>query len=162
MEVPRLRRPRPLEPRTIVGLLVIVGALLSMGLQGPAGTDLLMHAGLVPAPRPFLELYFSDPSAHPRFVAPGHTVPVSFALSSHEGDFTDLSWKIETIRGSASRLVASGKETVADGDTRTVAMDAPIPCNSAAKVQSRVQVRVSVVKPKQEILFWVICRPGGS
>lgn len=162
MGVPLLQRPRQFVPWAIAGLVVIIVALLSVWLQAPAGTDLLVRSGLVPPPRPFLELYFWHPLAHPRFVAPGQSVPVTFGLSSHEGDFTDLTWRIETIRASERQLVGSGVETVPDGESRTVVREVPIPCNPATSAQSRIQVRVSVAKPKQEILFWVICRPGGS
>ena len=161
MGVPPPERPTLLRLRVIAGLMMIIGLLFSVWLQSPAGADLLVRSGLQPPARPFLELYFSDPLEHPPVVEPGESVPVAFALSSHEGDFTDLAWQIRTIRPSKRQLVFSGKETVPDGDTRTIVRDVPISCGPAAKSQTRVQVRVSVLKPRRDILFWVNCRLGG-
>lgn len=148
--------------RTAAGLLAAGVVVLLVLLQSSLGTWLLPRLGLTPPPRPFLELYFSEPGAHPDTVRPGEVVPVSFVLAGHEGDFTDLAWRIDTIDASGSTQAATGRATVPMGESRTVATAVPIPCDGATEAQPRTELRVTVAEPAQEILFWVTCTAGGA
>jgi hypothetical protein len=162
MEVSQTSRPRLSVPRTTLGFLVIVVALLAVGLQSSAGTALLTRLGLVSAPVPFLELSFPNPTQHPQEVTPGEVVPVSFVLNSRGGSYRDVAWQIETIDASGSRVVAAGNQGVSEGASLAISRDVRVTCDGATTTQPRTQVRVSVAEPSQEILFWLTCDLGGS
>ena len=135
--------------------------LLSL-MQSSVGGRLLTAVGINPDVAPFLELYFADPGTHPDHVYQGQTLPVSFVMSSHGSTYVDLTWRVETIQGQASELVATGTETVPDGESRTITTTVPIRCAQQAPASPRTQIRVSVVAPAEEIHFWVTCVPAGS
>jgi len=130
-------------------------------MQTTLGGTLLTVVGINPEVAPFLELYFADPGTHPDHVYQGQTLPVSFVMSSHGSTYVDLTWRVETIEGQATELVATGTQTVPDGESRTITTTVPIRCAQPVSATARTQIRVSVVAPAEHIQFWVTCAPAG-
>ena len=155
--------PGPITRRRVAVVCAIAALVVIVSLmQTTLGGTLLTVVGINPSVAPFLELYFADPGAHPDHVHPGQQLPVSFVMSSHGSTYVDLTWRVETIEGQATELVATGTHTVPDGESTTITTTVPMRCAQPASATPRTQIRVSVVAPAEQISFWVTCVPAGS
>lgn len=143
----------------MIGVVVAAAVLLGLAQTGP-GRSALTSAGLVPAPDPFLELYFADPGQHTaKITAPVGQVPVSFVVRSHATAVQRQGWTISVSDGQTTTAAATGSVTLGPGAQEAFAERVEVPCDAVATA-SRSSVTVSLDGTAQQIVFWLECQPA--
>jgi len=134
-----------------VAVLVLVLVGLGVAQTSPGGR--LLHAlGISSPSAPYTELAFVNP-ASPGTPVPGATVRFAFWVHNVEGSVHMSTWTATTQAPRRAPIVAaSGRLTLANGASDTVALRIPTGC---AGSQSRINV--SLGGAHQTIGFWLSC-----
>ncbi len=144
---------RSRHPAVLV-VLVVVCILVALGAQTAAGKSLLRRAGLIGGRESYTALAFENPRNLPADLRGHPKLRVGFTLRNAEGGPRTYRWTALAQTPRATRKLASGSATAAEGQLVRATARIRIPCTG-----ERVRVNVRLAEPAESIGFWTRCTP---
>jgi hypothetical protein len=133
-----------------VGIVVLVGMLLSVNVNRKAIVSELATLNLVPMPEKLTELYFDDGANLPRVASKGQVVAFAFVIHNLEASDYRYLYKVTVSSKDKKLVVDSGSVLV--GDTRYYRRDERVKLLDLPGLQ---EIVVELTNKKQAIDFWV-------
>jgi len=119
---------RLVRRRALARLGVAVAAISIVGAALQAAAPVLRSAGLAPAARPYVALWFPHPSVLPAHLGPGGRLAFSFEVGNYTGSAVKQRWVVTALDGRGrARAVRSGWTGVPAGGESRVPVSMTLP-----------------------------------